>query len=272
MRFYEQVYQALGFPHTALQVALGEIRLRPGVSAPFISDGFPPALIPLWSDDFGYYGFWKHWFCDRSISVVRLETGEHFLATEVAKTFDQFVILMTLQMVCSGVFTEEQARSLLHQVSITDADFEAMMEIAKSTGDDPAGLINHPRFKPNPPLASCVATSEYLGDFPIPDEVLKYARRDVCGFELPLAVLQQLRDHEDAPWLSPPGGYRQQRLIFKECREEGNLAGAWLSLNSPAWAPDDARTAIHQLVEWADDETFTVLASAWASERQGVLA
>ncbi len=49
---------------------LGSLGLSPTSCTPFISDGFPPALIPLWSDELGYCGFWYHWFSSRNASIV----------------------------------------------------------------------------------------------------------------------------------------------------------------------------------------------------------
>jgi hypothetical protein len=272
MRYYQAVYEMLELPTLALRVARGEMVLRPGATIPFISDGFPPALIPLWSDDFGYYGFWKHWFCSRTTSIVRLQLGEHMIATEVARTFEQFVILSTLGMMCGGVFTEEQARSVLLTFGLKDSDYTAMMEIAERTGDRPAGLRSHPLFIGNIPLICCEDASEYRGDFPYPDHWGERPRTDVCGFELPLEFLQELTPSPSTPWLSPPGGYLDQHRVFDRCLTDSNLAGAWMSINSPAWPIDDAREAIQRLAGQAGDPRFSAVSYAWLSERQSVLA
>jgi hypothetical protein len=72
--------------------------------------------------------------------------------------------------------------------------------------------------------------------------------------------------------LSPPGGYLEQHRVIDQCLESNDLSGAWMSINSPAWTPALARKAIQRLADHAVDPRFSVVSTAWLSERQSVLA
>lgn len=272
MRFYRSVYSGLGFPDAALKVALGKIVLKPAATIPFISDGFPPALIPLWSDDFGYYGFWRHWFTSRHVSIVRVDKDEHYVASEVARSFPQFAILMVGELLCAGGNPDSRCRQLLLDCGLEEDDFTELLGIVDHTGDDPSGFRGHRRFRDDVPLACFDDPTDYPGDFPLPDQPGQDLRQDTCGFEFSLEALGDLAESSHAPWLFPSGGVRRQPELFAEFLRKGELRSAWMSLNSPAWTADEARIALQHLAEQANDADLALVASAWISERQGVLS
>jgi hypothetical protein len=65
---------------------------------------------------------------------------------------------------------------------------------------------------------------------------------------------------ERPPWLQAG---REQRAVFEALLRDGDLAGAWLTLNSTGWAIADARRAIGDLREAAHDSAFDLLAQTW---------
>src|SRR4051794_2545699 len=89
---------------------LGSSRLRvcasgeagvplPNYNAPAEWHGFPPALVPIWSDGSGpsYLGLWKHWFSARPISCVRQYVGLGHLTVEIARTEEQFFAYVAIK-------------------------------------------------------------------------------------------------------------------------------------------------------------------------------
>ena len=92
MKNYENVYHVLGLPPVALDVALGKIPLPlADASAPYSVYGFPPALIPMYSESSGplYCGFWKHHFAERASTIVSLSVEAGYRAREIARNVDQ---------------------------------------------------------------------------------------------------------------------------------------------------------------------------------------
>src|SRR5262245_10986258 len=109
MAKYRELFQCLKLHEASLKILDGTIKHPSyGVKNPFECYGFPPALLPLWSDGSGpsYVGFWKHWFCDRqqTIAYFSVEEGR---AYEVARNFEQLIWSELLRLVDNERLHEE---------------------------------------------------------------------------------------------------------------------------------------------------------------------
>ncbi len=89
---YIDLLRNCGYGNDILDIASGKIEVPEFTfEAPFHpSYGFPPALIPLWSngDWPGYVGLVKHWFGKRPDTFVQFYV-EDFIFKEVAKNLNQ---------------------------------------------------------------------------------------------------------------------------------------------------------------------------------------
>lgn len=77
-RLYSRLLEREGLPKVILDCASGKIRATAiGMDSPPKWYGFPPALIPIWSEASGdeTWGYWKHWFIDRPGTFVQFERG-----------------------------------------------------------------------------------------------------------------------------------------------------------------------------------------------------
>ena len=84
-------------PETAVSFATGRLRLPvSGVTYPPSWYGYPPALIPIWSEGFVYVGLWKHWFTERPLSFVRVYVRAGHTVVEIARTPEQLLCYATI--------------------------------------------------------------------------------------------------------------------------------------------------------------------------------
>jgi hypothetical protein len=261
---YELLAKSLGISELALSLANGEIELPdPEIATPAGNYGFPPGLLPLWSEGSGpfYVGYWWHWFTSRQPTLVRIDVEAGYLVDEIARTLEQLVRLVALGSICFKQGISPSLRAFAARVGIDDLD--AIDRISLVTGDDPTGLIAHPLFAADPPLA-CVPTGVgYRGDFPhrTPEGTL-VGLDAAAGLEIPVTVLEEVAIVEDAPaWLRVRG----QKALFNEYIQRNKLGEAWLSANSPNWRFIDMKSALKELANSAQSETFSLLASAWTS-------
>jgi hypothetical protein len=263
MYHYEDVYERLGLPLTARRIASGEIR-HPSVAlaAPFECYGFPPALIPLWSDGSGptYTGYWKHWFVQREMTVVfyDLEEGR---AHEVARNFEQLAWLEALNLRSHPSFIAE-AESFAKTLGI--GNLEQLDAIITQTGDLPEGLQELPAFGSASPLSSCLDTVNYTGDFPFDGMALTPERvRRICGLEVSDELREEIAAQDFAPEWFKTG---EQEPVFDKLLRREDYAGAWMSLNSSGWDYSEAKSALRRLNEAVADEAFDILVKAWTAE------
>ena len=113
------------------------------------SFGFPPVLIPLWSNASwpGYIGIAKHWFGGRQDSFVQFYAAEYSFV-EVAKNFDQLKAWMVFDFLCNvpapdevGEFAESIGFCSASDVDDIFSDCENISDLAKLSvfkGDLPA--------------------------------------------------------------------------------------------------------------------------------------
>jgi hypothetical protein len=262
---YADVYKRLGLEDRLVRLAGGEIAPPlDSMSAPFYCYGFPPALVPLWSDNTGprYAGLWKHWFVPRQPTFVECYVDESYRAVEVARTPEQLLNWL----LCYSLYVDEEGEPEFRAFAATAAvtDYPAIRSIMEAEGYDLANLRPLPAFRHDPPVQSCQTPAEYRGDFP--NEWMLLDRdhlKCVCSLELPPRLRQLIAESTTAPlWLAET----EQADVFERLLRSGDLGGAWLSLNSSGWAFSEAKKAILRLAERAGDSSFSVLAEAWVAQ------
>jgi hypothetical protein len=115
-----------------------------------LSFGFPPVLLPLWSNAAlpGYIGLAKHWFGSRPDSYVKFYSGE-FQFKEIARNPIQLKSWLTFDFLCNvpdirevGEFSE----------SIGYCPENKIESLFKNCNDEKE-LRSLPEFQSNPPLA-----------------------------------------------------------------------------------------------------------------------
>lgn len=193
------------------------------------------------------------------------------MTLEVARSFEQLMYCVLLCQIYAEDGITGDARQLADAVGIPDID--SLGDLAEETGDDVSSLLAHPVFRDDPPHACFEDDSLYPGDFPHPGMALTpEALRHVCGYEVhsrfgqgkpdPLRFRQRVGALETAPrWLRST----RQPPVFQDLLNQGDLLGAWMSLNSPGWTYAEARKAITVLAASAQDEDFSLMATAWVS-------
>ena len=102
MEAYVQVYDFLKIRPAIVDCALGHI--DPPIitmEAPAGWYGFPPALVPIWSEGSGpnYIGIWKHWFTERPWSFVQMYVGADRKTIEIARTQEQLLSVIAMMAI-----------------------------------------------------------------------------------------------------------------------------------------------------------------------------
>jgi hypothetical protein len=232
--------------------------------------GFPPALCPIWSDaSLPYYlGYWKHWFSSRPASFVTMYVRSGRKVREIARTPDQLFChaIMAAIVVHDGVTPAIERFS--SAVGITD--LSEIDKVSLKTGDDPLGYSAIPQFKTDTPLASATTPAQYTGTFPTGDFSSSVEWwRDACSFEVSEDVLTAWPNHIAKPlWLRPG----PKAPVFDDLLRADDLHGAWLTLSSTGWSVLQAKRALRQLADKANDRVFSLLVAAWtdiADEQPG---
>lgn len=222
VRGYKRVFQALGLPKVAFEIHSGRLPLPNDFDQqPPKWYGFPPALIPLWSDWSGPVttGLWKHWFVDRRPTYVdfHLEVAQIY---EKAATLDALLVNQVLQ-------------DMDEEVRVT--------RFAQKAGLADPKTLKPPRKPSNRP---------------------KDLNR-TCPYEYSEEELDRLRKKSTIPaWFK---SVEKQEALFNRLLAQGDLGGAWMSLNSSGWKYRAAQSAILRLAKAAGDQAFTILAQAWSA-------
>jgi RHS repeat-associated protein len=229
-------------PETISNCAMGRLRVPvAGNTYPPPWYGYPPALIPMWSEGFIYVGLWKHWFTERPLSFVRIYVRAGHSIVEIARTPEQFLCYTSITAIVAhdGVRPE----------------------------DDPSGFAAIRQFQTDTPLASVADVARYDGWFPRVNFATAIPWwRHCCSLEVsddvravwPATVLAP-------PWVAAP----PTPQMFRDFVQAGDYRSAWLTLNSAGWPLPDARAAIGQLAAAAGDGTFSTLADAWLAASNG---
>ncbi len=257
---------ALGLPEALVSLASGDIQVAslPAWEMPPENYGFPPALIPLWSDGGGpsYYGYWRHWAVARSGTYVHVSVEQGYRASEIARTAEQLLRVVLLQAICTEDALSQRLRELAETLGVNDV--ERLNEISLSTGDDLRGLLLHPLFAADPPRACDPAPEAYRGDFPSSRDVAGLGELErVAGLELKPEYGRSLLSVEGLPpWLRT----ERQNGTFSALLRDGNVGGAWLSLNSPGWTFAEARRALLGFRAVVREPMLDDVIKAWCEE------
>lgn len=253
MTTYLDVIETLGTSRL-LACAVGEAGV-PLVNyrAPAEWYGFPPALIPIWSDGSGpnYLGIWKHWFSSRSPSFVKQFVGLGHLTVEIARTEEQFFAYIAIHSITSE---DGIGAPLLRFADVLGlSNLEEIDLVTVESGDDPRRYASLSTFAVNVPLESC-APEVYDGTFPIDATSADHA----SSFELKednVATIQRLPERFLA-------GSNKPRM-FEEYLASERFEAAWLTLNSSGWMYRNAAKCAKALAEQSGDKEFSRFIEVW---------
>jgi len=262
---YQKVLSSLGVEEALRKCASGEIPVPlTGAEAPPYWYGFPPALIPLWSQGGRpkYFGIWKHWFVDREPTFVEMYVAADRLTIEIARSSGQLLCFATISAIVEQDGLTADIRKFARLVGVENLD--EINDVSLASGDNPSGFSELSQFRGHVPLNSIVESSFYDGEFPLvrPDGSISGVE-SCCEFEMNSKAIQRAsKTGVLFPW-QKNGASRAD--WFAKALSEGRIGEAWLALNSRGWSIQDARLAIAKLAETAGDPQFNVLASAWLS-------
>jgi len=239
----------------------------PSLYPPFPAAGFPPALIPIWVRPNGleFFGYWKHFFTDRNVSVVSCAAEDDFRVFEIGRNFEQYLDYECIRQLSNFGGISETLKRFAESADIELGPLDA---ISAETGDDPSALLQNSLFSEDPPLTMAAGQLDrYRGDFPCsrtPSDFL----RNTCTLEYEKQRLAELaRMTESPPWFR----HRDLPSLFRDLVQEGDFLGAWMTLNSSGWKIDEARQALSSLAEVKNDSDLSLLAEAWCSESHDVV-
>jgi hypothetical protein len=224
---------------------------------------FPPALCPVWSDGSLplYLGYWKHWFTSRPASFVSMYVGSGRKVYEIARTPEQFFC----HAIMSAIIIHDRVTPAIERFAsaVGIENLSEIDEVSSKTGDDPHGYAAISQFKNDLPLASVADVRRYSGSFP--SGVFSGSHEwweESCAFEVPDESLESWPTTITKPRWFEPG---DRTVDFERFLRAGDFHSAWLTLNSPGWSIPGAKAAITQLASSANDDDFSLLATAWTS-------
>lgn len=136
---YLTLLKELGYSSTVIGLAEGRFEIAEFTfDVPFVAGyGFPPALLPLWSNAEwpGYVGAIKHWFGHQVESYVFyfVETGSY---VEVAKNVEQLKAWLTYHFFCIDPDFIHEAGRFAESIDFCDAgDVEAIFAPIANVSD-----------------------------------------------------------------------------------------------------------------------------------------
>jgi hypothetical protein len=269
-KFYTQLLEREGLPKVIHDCATGKLPGQAvGMDGPAKWHVFPPALIPIWSEESGNetWGYWKHWFVDRPgtfvsfVPQVTVFCGEPWmLAKEIARAPLQFFGNALVQGLYFRSGTTPELRQFAKKVGITDlAPYE---RVTAKCYYGPLGFHALPGFETDLPLESVADVATYTGAFPtglfFGDEPW-WERACTTEFVLDDALPRWPKQVIRPAWLAKG----RKRALFRQYLASGELGKAWLTLNSKGWSIPQAKDALAQLADAAGDDGFSLLARAW---------
>lgn len=258
---YSSLFAALGVPSTLERIRSGAIPVGV-VTQPPTPAGFPPALIPLWSESGPRYtGLWLHWFPRREPTYVQLSLDSGRVE-EIARNYDQFAFVVVLQAIMLDEGVTPHVVELAGRLGLT-ADLSAIDELTLRSGDDPAALLSVPLFADNPPAVCRPELLAYHGDFILPNATPDLTRlRRVSRYELPERYPSSSVD---------PSWFRDPQGAFEASVKAEAWSDAWLALCSSGWTYGAAARAMRRLVVAVpEDVGFADLASTWLAACEGL--
>ena len=266
MNSYAKVFDSLNFPPSIKRCAEGKI--APPLAtfkAPADWYGFPPALIPIWSEGSRptYIGIWKHWFIEREPSFVKMYVGAERATIEIARTAEQLFSFVVMMSISERDGVESDLVAFAKEVDIPN--LEQIDAVSRVSGDEAHGLIMIDQFKNETPFESVSAIADYSGGFPTGDfDNSNSWWMKACSFEFSPEVLAAWPSSLSKPaWIADFG--KEKLELFNDYLSVNNFDKAWLTLNSTGWTIRDARIAISDLGAKAKDCRFNLLVDAWLS-------
>ena len=257
MKAYQPIITGLRLPPEAAKIASGKLKLGiDQIAAPPPQYRFPPALIPLWLEDYGeptFVGVWKHWFTPgRSPTFVQVDLGNHCWVTEHARTFEQLVLKLIGPNEDPDEGLDEDKSRLAKRFGIDEDDLPDL------------DITEHPAFSVDFPIWLTADGTGYTGDFPYSKMPMDEERlRRSCGLELFGEIDRIAKLPGAPPWFRKA----RQAEVFDSLMATGDHSGAWMSLNSPGWDIESMRRAVSRLADSANDPEFRRLADAWQAQK-----
>lgn len=271
MKNYNDLYfmalESLNVDEASIAYAKGELDhpTKDLNRVPFLSWGFPPAILPLRCDSslLIYEGYWKHWFCDRDLSIVELWPN---LAKESAMNFEQWACLIIMKDIFAKDDVTPEIRAFASKVGI---DYLSEIDDLTLNGEEDSKLLaSLSAFKGNLPLEICDCSVDYSGSFPNQGMILSEENlRNVCGFEVGKGLFAKIQGLDFSPdWLLVT---ERQDLVFEKAYADEDYLACWMSLNSPGWQASKAINAMERLAKRQSDNAFQCIAEAWVSSFDG---
>ncbi|MBS0657413.1 MAG: hypothetical protein JSR82_04105 [Verrucomicrobia bacterium] len=229
-------------------------------TAPAVWYGFPPALIPIWSDGSGpnYIGVWKHWFCWRTYSFVKMYVDAGHMTTEIARTEQQLFSYIAIQSMAASDGVSSRLEYFAQRIGLSN--LKELDEGTVESGDDPKQFRRLSPFSVNVPLESA-EVSAYDGSFPVPQ------RRSFSGSS-PFEFKDELFDclPSQPSWLNAE---KDKPSLFESYLNDGDLESAWFTLNSKGWSFKDAIHCGRRLAERSTSNLFAATMACWCDLAAG---
>ena len=264
MNEYKTLYHELGLPEQLISIAFGKIKLCRGTdSQPTNCYGFPPAMVPIWSnpDAMIYTAYWKHWFSSREPSFVELFVTNSYSLREISRGMDQLLQLIVLQEITFDDDLTENTKLLAKKLGVKNIN--ELDQITIEHGDNPRGLLLISDFKDSGPLSAYKDAKEYTGDFPNEHmQINQNSLSNICTLEVYGELEKKILASPDCPyWFKA----KNKKDLFYQYLSENEYSHAWFTLNSRGWLFKDVRKALQALGNAVDDSKFHALVEAWCS-------
>ncbi|BCU78003.1 hypothetical protein [Luteolibacter sp. LG18] len=256
MQRYLELLETIGSPRLAACAAgLAGVPL-PAYRAPAEWYGFPPALIPIWSDGSGpnYLGIWKHWFTPRPPSFVETSVDAGHRTVEIARTEEQFLAYIAIASMTVHDGVHAGLQEFARRTGIPN--LQELDEGTATSGDDPAAFPHLSTFASAIPLESASASS-YDGTFPVPGSASTAMASSFEFKETLFPVPPRL-----PPWLDR---HRDKPSLFESYLRDGGWQAAWLTLNSTGWTYRDAARAARSLAARSPDALCRRVLETWSA-------
>ncbi len=264
MDTYRELFDFVQVPALAVEIAFGSFPLPISNERPFDTYGFLPALLPLWCGETpSYTGYWKHWFGERSLTIVAVTVENQRRTREVARNFEQIAREVVLTAAERAESLTPEIEAFGNRAAISAVELEEIAQIQQEWGNEPEGLLPLPQFSSAAPLACFPEGGPYSGDFPYDAMPLnEQVVRNICTPETSRELRQRIAALPYAPpWFTTT----EQAPVFEHLLGQKDYLGAWMSLNSNGWRFLEAKKALRQLAQESNVPGLDLLAKAWAA-------
>jgi hypothetical protein len=218
----------------------------------------PPCLIPLFLGyGASYKGIVNHFFVDRSNTFVEYFL-EHGYFSEVARTSEQLITRMILQMITAKDEVTEDINDFCNNLNFTELN--KVDDFSITYGDNPNDFEKLVHFSNKTPLRYISDSSKYDGDFPSSHKTLNATQvNNACAFEI--STTANIKELKKIPlWLQESNNKKE---LFENYIANNQLKEAWLTLNSKGWLLTDVAKGLEMLKTKTNDELFHLVANNW---------